>query len=400
MQAALPDQIRLAPWARTLRPSTIHRMLAITARPGLTSFALGLPAPELFPAEAYARAAARVLATDPAALQYGPSFRPLKEIIAALMARRGVRCRPEQVVLTSGAHQGLSVLARILLEEGGEVMTERVTYTGFLQVIEPFRPRILSVPTSSTTGIDVDAVERALAGGASPAFLYVVTDGHNPLGVSLSVESRERLVELARRYRVPIVEDDAYGPLRYGDSSVPPLRALDDRWVLYVGSFSKILAPSCRVGWVIAPEELVPALVGAKDACDLDMNTFSQRVVAAFVADGHMEGHLRSLREEYAVRRDLMVEGVRAHFPVGTRCVVPSHGTLLWAELPREVDCERLLPVAVETERVAFVPGAAFTADDSSYASNCMRLNFSYPGREEIVRGMEALGRAVRTAAA
>lgn len=398
MQAALPDQIRLAPWARALRPSTIHRMLAITARPGLTSFALGLPAPELFPAEAYSRAATRVLATERDALQYGPSFHPLKEMVVSLAARRGIRCRPEQVILTSGAHQGTSLLARVLLEDGGRVMLERLAYTGFQQVLEPFRPEILAVPTDPVHGIDLDAVEAHLSGGASPAFLYAVPDGHNPLGVSLPRESRERLVEIAARHGVPIVEDDAYGFLGLGEKPLPSLRAFDDRWVLHVGSFSKVLAPSCRVGWVIAPEELVPAISGAKDASDLDMNTFSQRVVASFLADGELDGHLERLRAEYRVRRALMDEGLRAHFPAGTRWALPEHGIFFWAELPEGVDCERLLPVAVETERVAFVPGNAFAVDGSGCASNCMRLNFSLPGREEIVRGMEALGRAIRAA--
>ncbi|HEX2095688.1 MAG TPA: PLP-dependent aminotransferase family protein [Longimicrobiaceae bacterium] len=392
------EKMRTATWARTIKPSVINEMLALTARPDIVSFALGLPAPELFPREAYARAAERVLATDPRALQYGPSYRPLKAQIAELMKRRGVECRPEQVVLTSGAHQALSILSRFLLDPGGQVLLERVAYTGFQQVIEPFQPELLVVPTGLDHGINVDAVEAYLASGATPAFMYVVSDGHNPLGVSISRESRDRLVELARRYGVPIVEDDAYGLLHYddGDAEILPMRAQEDRWVFYVGSFSKILAPGARIGWIIAPEELARVLSGIKDTCDLDMNTFAQRTVSAFIEDGNLDGHVEMLREEYRARRDLMDAMLRAHFPAGTRWRVPSNGALIWAELPEEIDCGKLLPVAVETERVAYVPGHAFASDGTRYARNCMRLNFSFPGRAEIEQGMKALGRVLR----
>lgn len=399
---APPERMRVATWARTIKPSTINEMLALTAGPGLTSFALGLPAPELFPTDAYAAAGERVLATDRRALQYGPSFRPLKAQIVALMRRRGVECTEDQVVITAGAQQALSILSRFLLDPGGQVLLERLAYTGFQQVIEPFRPELLVVPTSLERGIDVDAVEAYLSAGAEPAFMYVVSDGHNPLGISLDSESRNRLVDLARRYRVPIVEDDAYGLLYYGEDSsgLLPMRAQEDKWVFYVGSFSKVLAPAARVGWIIAPAELVPTISGTKDACDLDMNTFSQRTVSAFMDDGHLEGHLDMLRREYRTRRDLMDAALREHFPAGTRWRVPSNGTLIWAELPEEVDCASLLPVAVETERVAYVPGYAYTTDGSRHARNCMRLNFSFPGREEIKDGIAALGRVMRAHAA
>jgi len=399
---ASPEPMRVATWARTIKPSTINEMLKLTAGPGLTSFALGLPAPELFPTEAYARAAERVLTTDPHALQYGPSFRPLKTQVVEIMRARGVECTEDQVVMTAGAQQALSILSRFLLDPGGQLMLEQVAYTGFQQVIEPFRAELLVVPTSLEHGIDVDAVEAYLAAGAKPAFLYVVSDGHNPLGISLDVASRDRLVELARRFRVPIVEDDAYGLLYYGEegSALAPMRAQEDQWVFYVGSFSKVLAPSARVGWIIAPRELVAAISGTKDTCDLDMNNFAQRVVSSFLAEGHLDAHLDMLRREYTIRRDLMDEALREHFPAGTRWRVPSNGALMWAELPEGIDCGALLPEAVAAERVAYVPGNAFATDGSRHASNCMRLNFSFPGREEIRQGMAALGRVMRAHAA
>lgn len=389
-----PAGLPLAAWTRTHRPSVIQEMMGLMARPGVISFALGLPAPELFPVDEFAAAATRVLRTDTGALQYKPGFAPLKAQVVRLMAQRGVECRPEQVFLTTAAQQGLALLARLLLEEGGTVLCDELVYMGFQQVVEPYRPRILPVRSDLETGMDVDAVEAYLAAGERPAFIYCITDGHNPLGASLSAGKRVRLVELARRHRVPIIEDDAYGLLHYG-ASTPPMRALDDRWVLYVGSFSKVMAPGFRVGWVVAPEEVVPLLGCAKDGSDIDTSSFSQRLVSEYLESGHFPRHVAAVREEYQARRDLMIEGIRRHFPAGTRCSRPNNGALLWVELPEAMDAAKLLPVAVEAG-VAYVPGAAFAVRGSEAGRNCMRLNFSFSPRERIREGMERLGGVLR----
>ncbi|HEX5725815.1 MAG TPA: PLP-dependent aminotransferase family protein [Longimicrobiaceae bacterium] len=384
----------LAGWARAVRPSTIQEMLGLMARPGMISFALGLPAPELFPREEYARAAARLLAGDDGPLQYRPPHALLREQVAELMRARGVRCAPEQVFLTTGAQQGLALLARLFLEPRGTVICEQLVYMGFQQVIEPFQPRVLPVDTDLETGLDVDAVERHLAGGARPAFIYCITDGHNPLGVSVSPEKRERLVALAARYRVPILEDDAYGLLHYGPPH-PPLRALDDRWVFYVGSFSKVMAPGFRVGWVVAPEAFVPVLGCAKDGADIDTSTFSQRLVSAYLESGHFPQHLARVREAYRERRDLMLDCLARWFPAGTRWSVPRHGALVWVELPPGYDAGELLRAALEREGVAFVPGRAFAVDGGDAGTRCLRLNFSFPPPDVIEEGMRRLARVL-----
>jgi 2-aminoadipate transaminase len=252
--------MHLAQWARSINRSMMQKMLSLTSRPGILSFALGLPAPELFPQDTFARAVAEVLSADPKALQYGPPFQPLKKHIVDLMAQRGVTCREEQIFLTAGAQQGMSLLARLFLDPGAQVLTEEAIYPGFRQVIEPFQPRIVTAPSDRESGMDVEAVESLLSSGARPAFIYAISDGHNPLAVSLSLEKRHALVELARKYEVPIVEDDAYGFLYYEEKPAAPMRALDDDWVFYVGSFSKILAPSLRVGWLVVPETLLTRL--------------------------------------------------------------------------------------------------------------------------------------------
>lgn len=397
LTTAPSHDLPLAAWTRTLRPSTIAAMMGHMARPGVISFALGLPAPELFPVDDYLAAAERVLRADTGALQYRPPPAVLKEQVAALMRRRGVECSPAQVFLTTGAQQALSLLARLFLEPGGAVICDRRVYMGFQQVVEAYSPRILPVESDLETGLDVDQVEAHLRRGPRPAFIYCITDGHNPLGVSVSLEKRLRLADLARRHRVPLIEDDAYGLLHYG-RPMPPVRALEERWAFYVGSFSKVMAPGFRAGWLVVPEEITQMLGCAKDGADIDTSTFSQRLVSSYLESGAFEGHLDRIRGAYTARRDAMLAALARHFPAGTRWSLPRHGALVWADLPEGMDAAALLPEALEREGVAYVPGNAFTFDGRG-ARNGMRLNFSHPTVAQIEEGMARLGRLFGEAA-
>lgn len=385
----------LASWAQGLRTSSLQDMLAAAGRPDVLSFALGLPAAEFFPKEEFAQATARVLREDPVAMQYQPAFEPLKAQVVGLMARRGVTCRPEQVFLTTGAQQALNLLAHLLLEPHGQVLTEDLVYSGLLQAIAPFQPDIVTVPTDPDVGMDVDAVEAVLASGVRPAFMYVISDGHNPLGVSLSAAKRARLVELAQCYRVPILEDDAYGFLQYDEVPLLPLRALDSQWVFYTGSFSKILAPALRVGWLIVPEALMLPLSVMKEASDINTSTVTQRAIAAYLAEGYLPGHIALLRREYGFRRDAMVSALAEVFPPTVRWNVPSGGMFLWVTLPEGVDTSLLLGRAIEMERVAFIPGLNFCVGASRHAAHCVRLNFSNCTPERIQEGVRRLARVL-----
>ncbi len=405
MFAPTHPEIQLADWTRHMSRSVLRQMIAVVSRPGILSFAGGLPDPALFPTQEYAAALTRVLAEDPKALQYSPPFTPLKRHIVQLMAQRGVACTEEQVFLLTGAQQGLYVLSRLLLNPGSDVLLEEVVYTGIQQAIAPSCPNILAVSTDLAHGIEVDEVEAYLLSRTRPAFIYVVPDAHNPLGVSTSLERRQRLVELAAQYNVPIIEDDPYGFLHYGNwqnngalqvptANLPPLRALNDSHVFYVGSFSKILAPGLRLGWMIAPEELIPKLTVVKEAADLESSGLTQRAVAAYLDAGHLPGHIAELQGEYGRRRDAMLSALEQYFPATARWTEPKGGMFVWVELAEGVDTRALLDTAVTEQQVAFIPGFAFAVPGHD-AHNCLRLNFSTCTPDLITEGIKRLAAVI-----
>jgi 2-aminoadipate transaminase len=390
------SKIKLAQWATGQKKSTLQSMLVASARPDILSFALGLPAAELFPAAHMSQALTHVLDSDPRALQYSPPLQALKTHVVALMKMRGVPCREGQVFLTSGAQQGLSLLVRLLLDPGGTVVLEEKVYTGLQQALNPLHPHIITVPTDLRTGIDVTALEDLLRGGVRPALLYCVTDGNNPMAVSMSREKRQQLIALARSYQFPIIEDDPYGFLQYEDSCPPPLRAHDEEWVCYVGTFSKILAPALRTGWMVVPEYLIPHLAIIKESSDIDMAPLNQRAISHYLDSGHFPSHLATLRREYRRRRDAMLRSLAVHFPEQARWQTPSCGLFIWVELPEEIDSEDLFVMALETEKVAFIPGHAFDTSPGASPRNCIRLNFSNSTVEQIEDGIARLGRAAQ----
>jgi 2-aminoadipate transaminase len=389
------DAFRFARSMAAMRQSELREILVSAAQPGVISFAVGLPAAELFPAAELAEANASLLPAHPDCLQYDVPSVALKDQVVELMVKRGVRCRREQVFLTSGAQQAMDLLSRLLLDPGGQVLIEETVYSGLQMAIKGMEPQILTVATDLDTGLDLDAVEDLLARGARPAFVYVIPSGHNPLGVSLPLAKLHRLAELARRYRVPILEDDAYGFLNYDDDPRPALRALEERWVFYLGSFSKILAPALRAGWMVVPEELIPRLSALKHATDLDTPSFTHWTIASYLASGKLPAHLERLRGEYRRRRDVMLQALASHFPPEVLWNRPASGLFIWVELPAAIDATALLAAAIKTERVAFSPGDAFAAGGSRHARHCLRLNFSHRPPDQIEEGIRRLARAV-----
>jgi 2-aminoadipate transaminase len=372
----------------------LREILGRASRPGVISLAVGLPASDLLPVRQLAACQAHALA-DPAAWQYALPSLPLKRQLVALMASRGVTCAAEQVFLTSGSQQGMDLLARLLVDPGAAVLLEETVYDGILLALCGHAPRLVTVASEPETGMDVAAVEAALTGGVRPRFLYTIPNGHNPLGLTLSAAKRIRLVELARRFAFPVAEDDAYGSLYYGESPPPPMRALEDRWVFYLGSFSKILAPALRIGWLVVPEELIPRLSALKHGADLDTPSIGQHVAAAFLESGALAEHLAALRREYRVRRDTMLQCLAACLPPSVRWNRPESGLFVWVELPRAIDATALLEFAIDSESVAFTPGDVFAAAGHRHARHCLRLCFSSCRPEQIAAGVERLARAL-----
>lgn len=392
---------RIADGAREIRSSAIRDLLKLTVQPDMISFAGGLPAPEFFPAEEISTAGERALAEAPlATLQYGPTegYGPLRELLAGWMGRLDVPAAPEQLLITAGSQQGLDLLGRLLIDPGAPVAVEEPTYLGALQAWQTCRPNYLPLPVDDE-GLDVEALERLLAGGARPRFLYVVSCFQNPTGVTLAPARRQRLIELAARYNLPIVEDDPYGELYYEGGRATPLAALDIalhgelRHVVYLGTLSKVLAPGLRVGWLTAPRPLFDRLVMLKQGVDLQAGSMAQAVAYYACRDGLVERHLPRLRAVYGERRNAMLAALEREMPPGVRWTRPSGGLFLWLTLPEGADSQALLAAAIE-RKVAFVPGQPF--HPSGGGANTMRLNFSHSTPAQLADGVARLAETLR----
>jgi 2-aminoadipate transaminase len=385
----------LARWCDQARPSGLQELSGVSHRADVLSFALGLPAPELFPAEALARAAQTTTARG-TALQYGEPDQALVSHVVELMRRRGVTCEPRQIFLTSGAQQGLNLLCRVLCQDGARIAVEQITYPGFLQALAPYQLRLTCIRSTVEHGIDLEQLERALS-TERPAALFVMSDGHNPLGVSLSVAARRAIVELSARTGVPIIEDDTYGLVQH-EPMLPPLRALDAERVLYVGSFSKLIAPALRVGWLVVPEAMIRPLSIAKESTDLDVGTLTQAITAGLLASWPLEPHLAELLRVYGARRAAMRSALKRHFPAGSRFSDGRSGFFVWVELPAPLEALELLQPAIEREGVAFVPGIAFASEPCKQARRGLRLSFSRLDPDQIEEGIRRLGQLCREA--
>jgi 2-aminoadipate transaminase len=300
------------------------------------------------------------------------------------------------VFITTGAQQAMSLLGQLLVTPGGTVVTEELCYDGMLGSLRPLQPRVLTVPVRPLTGIDLDALEALLESGERPALLYTMAEAHNPMCASLSVPARERLSGLARRFGMPVIDDDAYRLLQYDHPAPPALRAYDPDWVLYVGSFSKIMAPALRTGWVVAPEPVVQRLSILKQGNDLDVSSFAQRALSELLVTESLDDHLARLRREYGARRDAMLAALDEHFPGEARWHRPPSGMFVWVEMPEEVDTTELLRRAVDEAGVAFVPGRAFCAAGGVRGGNGLRLNFSRIPPDQIHEGIRRLGEVLR----
>jgi 2-aminoadipate transaminase len=378
-----------------VRSSAVRDLFAAASRPDMISFAGGMPEVSRVPAEAAATAAYEaVMHEGSCALQYGSSEgRPaLRAQISELMAEIGVRLSADDIVVTAGAQQGLDLLAKIFLDPGDVVITEGPTYVGALQAFSAYEPEIVCIPMDDG-GMQVDALETELVrlGPRGAKFIYTIPNFQNPAGVTLRPERRRRLLELARAYDIPVIEDDPYGRLRFEGGHVKPLRALDDE-VIYLGTFSKIFAPGLRLGWMAAPAPILAKVLLAKQAADLCGSAFAQVTAERYFAGTRWRRVLQGLTSTYAERRDAMLSALDEYFPSEARWTRPEGGFFVWVELPSFIDAGVLLAEAVE-HGVTFVPGSAFYPD--GLGRNCMRLAFCYAEPEAIAEGIRRLSEVV-----
>lgn len=401
-----PWKHRYAQRTQRMGSSAIRELLKLTQRPEVISFAGGLPAPELFPVQAFQEAAQRVLATKgQQALQYATTegYLPLRQWIVGKMAQYGIVASVDNVLITSGSQQALDLIGKVLINPGDLILTENPTYLGALQAWNAYQAEYISVPIDAF-GMQVGQLEEALCSG--PKFMYVLPNFQNPGGVTLPLERRTKLVEIADKYGVPIIEDDPYGELRYEGEHLPPLVVVDaDQLngrsgqqpsgtfmrgnVIYLSTFSKTLAPGLRLAWIVAPSDVVQLCVRAKQGVDLHTSIFTQMVAHDVLQTGMLKDHVRHLREVYRDRRDVMLDAMEQYFPPDVTWTRPAGGLFLWVTLPEGVDTVELMQKAVE-HNVAFVPGTYFYADGGG--QNTFRLNFSNALPEQIEIGIRRLG--------
>ncbi|MBI5953535.1 MAG: PLP-dependent aminotransferase family protein [Chloroflexi bacterium] len=403
-----PWEYRYAHRTQKMGSSVIRELLKFTEQPDIISFAGGLPAPEVFPLKEFQEACNQVLQEHGArALQYGTTegYLPLREMIARHNSRYSVRVNAENIMITSGSQQALDFIGRLFINRGDYIVVESPTYLGALQAWNAYGAQYISVP-SDENGMIMDYLEEALRIG--PKFIYILPNFQNPSGSTLSLERRKRLVLLADQYGVPIVEDDPYGQLRFDGEHIPSVAYLDSSYrnendgeytgnVIYLSTFSKLLAPGLRLAWVIAPPKVIRKLVMTKQAADLHTSTFNQYVAYEVAKGGFLDEHVKVIRATYKERRDVMIEMMEEMFPPEVTWSKPLGGMFLWGVLPEHIDAAEVLKVAVE-RKVAFVPGAAFHPNGGG--KNTMRLNFSFSKPEDIREGITRLGVTLKEALA
>jgi 2-aminoadipate transaminase len=382
---------------KILRASDIREILKVTQNPNIISFAGGLPAPELFPNAEISTLAGSILAANGrTALQYSPTegYPRLREQIAVRMNGLWLtRLDAAQILITTGSQQGLDLLAKLFLDEGDVVICESPTYLGAVMAFNLCQPRWVEVPTDDE-GMQMDALERALATEQRVKLIYVVPNYQNPTGRTWSTDRRRQLLALAHRYHVPIVEDNPYGELTFEGDSPRAIQAMDQNGlVISLGTFSKIFCPGLRVGWIAAETPVLEKLVILKQAGDLHSSTLDQMITSAYLDMHDIEKDLEEKRRVYRDRRDAMLRALEKEMPSDVTWSHPCGGLFLWLELPEEIDSRQLLQISLD-RGVAFVPGESFFPTTQS--ANTMRLNYSCMPEERIAEGIRRLAVAIK----
>jgi len=378
-----------------VKPSAIRELLQLGAQPDIISFGGGYPDPALFPLEPLAAVFQEAITGQGrSALQYTLStgMPRLREQIAERMAREQVRCTADQVLILQGAQQGLDLVAKMLVDRGDTIITENPTFLGALIAFNPYEPRYLAVRTDGE-GMDVDQLEQLLVQEKGAKLLYTMPDFQNPTGITLSLARRHRLIELANRFDLIVLEDTPYRDIRFAGDPLPTLKSLDtEERVIYLGSFSKILAPGLRLGWAVASTRLINQLGLLKLAADTQCSTLTMTATSLYLQRYDVESHIAVIRETYRRKKEAMLAAIHAAFPPDITCTNPQGGMFTWVSFPRGFDAARFLAEqALPRAKVAYVPGATFfpVTEEANHA----RFSYTIQDEATIARGIAELGR-------
>ncbi len=380
-----------------MKASEIRELLALTAKPDIISFAGGLPAPELFPVDQWKAAVNKVLdEKGRQALQYGPTegYLPLREQIVHRMNKVGVKdAKPDDFLILSGSQQGLDFMAKAFIDPGDQIIVESPTYLGALNAFKAYEPSFLDVELDAD-GMRMDILEERLKNNDRVKFIYVISDFQNPSGKTWTMERRKKLIELANKYDVAILEDNPYGELRFEGEIQPSLKSLDTEGrVVFMGTFSKVFSPGVRLGWFCASPDILDKFNKIKQGADLQSSTISQMELAQYLEDNDLEAHIAEIIKVYGKRKNVMVDAMTKYFPEGVTFTNPEGGLFLWVELPEYMNARDLAVKAIE-QKVAYVPGGAFFGNN--VRENCFRCNYSCMSEEKIEEGVKRLADVIK----
>lgn len=379
-----------------IKGSAIRELLKLTEQPDIISFAGGLPAPELFPIKELQEVTAKVLQEEgKAALQYSTTegYLPLREKIVQRMKKVKVDCKPSDIIITSGSQQGLEFTGRIFVNEGDVIICESPSYLGALNAFKAYVPKFVEI-SMDEDGMIMEDLEKALEQYPNAKFIYTIPDFQNPTGRTMSLERRKKLIELAYKYDIPVLEDNPYGELRFEGEILPAIKSLDTKGlVIHLGTFSKTFCPGMRIGWVVAAPEILHKYVLSKQGADLQSSTIAQREVNRFLEMYDLDEHIEHLKKVYARRRDVMLEAMEKELPEGVTFTRPQGGLFTWVTFPEHLDAAVIMQKCIE-EKVAFVPGQSFFPNEQY--KNHGRFNYSNMPEDKIVEGIKRLGKVLR----
>ncbi len=387
---------RFASRMKRMESNEMAEILELAAIPGLISFAGGLPAPESFPVEQIKASAVEVMDTlGRKALQYNNSsgYKPLREWIVNRMNSTGTKVEGKDILITSGSQQGIDLTGRVFLEKDDVVFCESPSYLGAINALSAYECDFVEVPTDNE-GMEMDELEKLIDKNENGKFIYVIPDFQNPTGKTWTKERRQRLLEIAKNKDLIIIEDNPYGELRYEGSNVESIKSMDtDDRVVYLGTFSKILSPGIRIGWVCAGEEIMDKYLRVKQRTDVHTNSVTQMELVNFLENNSIDDHIQELIKLYGNRRDVMVESIKEYLPKDVKVTHPEGGLFLWLELPEEINTKDMLKKAVD-KNIGYVPGGAFYPNNRQ--ENTIRLNFSNMKEDDIKKGIKILGEVIQ----